>query len=99
MKKLVLEAAATFFQNSDRGVGSQWGHLGENIVLGGPDWRQTGAYSHPPGGQKTNSGSNQTGHCQPKAIFALPVNPKASCVVIGNEGRARLGGFLWAVQK
>jgi hypothetical protein len=25
-----------------RAVWSQWDHLGENIVLGGPDWRQTG---------------------------------------------------------
>ena len=43
------------FRIRKRAVGSQWDHLGENIVLGGPDWRQTGVYSQPPGGQKTNS--------------------------------------------
>ena len=42
LKKLVLEAAATGFQDPEKGGWEQWDHLGENIVLGGPDWRQTG---------------------------------------------------------
>ena len=39
-----------------KAAGSRWDPLAENIVLGGLDWRQTGIYSQPPGGQKTNSG-------------------------------------------
>jgi len=56
LKKLVLEAAATGFQDPEKGGWEQWDHLGENIVLGGPDWREAGVYWQPPEGQKTNSG-------------------------------------------
>ena len=56
LKKLVLEAAATGFQDPEKGGWERWDHLGENIVLGGLDWRQTPVYSILPGGQKTNSG-------------------------------------------
>ena len=56
LKKLILEAGATGFQEPWKAVGSRWDRLGEGIVLGGLDWGQTGLYSQPPGGQKTNSG-------------------------------------------
>ena len=56
LKKLVLEAAATGFQDPEKGGWEQWDHLGENIVLGGLDWREAGVYLQPPEGQKTNSG-------------------------------------------
>jgi hypothetical protein len=48
LKKLVLEAEATGFQDPEKGGWEQWDHLGENIVLGGPDWRRMGVYSQPP---------------------------------------------------
>ena len=57
LKKLVLEAEATGFQEPGKGGWEPGGdRLGEKSVLGGLDWRQTGVYSQPPGGQKTNSG-------------------------------------------
>jgi len=56
LKKLVLEAAATGFQDPEKGGCEPVGHLGENNVLGGLDWREAGVYLQPPEGQKTNSG-------------------------------------------
>ena len=47
---------ATGFQDPKRVAGSLWDRLGENIVLGGLDWRQMGVYSQPPEGQKVYSG-------------------------------------------
>jgi hypothetical protein len=60
LKKLVLEAEATGFQDPKRVAGSLWDRLGENIVLGGLDWRQMGVYSQPPEGQKVYSGSEES---------------------------------------
>ena len=35
-QKVVLEAGPTGLGDSKRAAGSQWDHLGENFVLGGP---------------------------------------------------------------
>ena len=56
LKKLDLEAEATGFQDPEKGGCEPVGHLGENNVLGGLDWREAGVYLQPPEGQKTNSG-------------------------------------------
>ena len=61
LKKLVLEAETTGFPASWKAVGSWWDHLGEEIVLSGPGWNQTGVYYQPPRGQQTNSGLILTG--------------------------------------
>ena len=54
MKKLVLEADATGFQDPEMGGWEQWKHLGEKTVLGGLGWGQTGIYSWRPEGEKNN---------------------------------------------
>ena len=55
LKKLVLEAWATGFQDPEKGGWEPVGPSGRKTVPGGLDWRQPGVYLQP--GQKTNSGS------------------------------------------
>jgi hypothetical protein len=42
LKKLVLDAGATGFQEPWKAVESRWDRLGENIVFGGLSWRHMG---------------------------------------------------------
>ena len=59
LKKLVLDAGATGFQEPWKAVKSRWDRLGENIVFGGLSWRHMGVQLQQPEGQKTNSGPYQ----------------------------------------
>jgi hypothetical protein len=56
LKKLVLDAEATGFQDPEKGGWEPVGPSGRKTLPGGLDWRQTGVHWQPPGGQKTNSG-------------------------------------------
>ena len=62
LKKLVLEAGATGFQNQEKGGWEPVGPSGRKTVPGGLDWRQPGVYSQSPEGQNDNSGYNPSGH-------------------------------------
>jgi len=43
--KTLPETVRAFIQDPERAEGSPWNHLGEKIVLGGLDWKQTDVYS------------------------------------------------------
>ncbi len=56
LKKLVLEAEAMGFWDPWKGGWEPMGASGTKTVPGGLDWKQSGVYSQPLEGQKTNSG-------------------------------------------
>ena len=56
LKKLVLEAGATGFQDLWKGGWEPMGPSGRKTVPGGLDWKHTGIYSQPAEGQEVNSG-------------------------------------------
>ena len=58
LKKLVLEAKAMGFGDSEKGG---WEPLAANTALEGFSWRQMGIYSQQPESQKINSGLSNTG--------------------------------------
>jgi hypothetical protein len=51
-----LRHPATGFQDPEKGGWEPVGPSRRKTLPGGLDWRQTGVYSQPPEGQKTNSG-------------------------------------------
>jgi len=53
LKKLVLDAEATGFQDPEKDGWEPVRPFGRKTQPGGLDWRQTGVYSQPPGGQKS----------------------------------------------
>jgi hypothetical protein len=57
LKKLVMDAEATGFQDPEKGDWDPVGPYGRKPLPGGLDWRQTSVYAQPSGGQKTKSGS------------------------------------------
>jgi hypothetical protein len=59
LKRLVLEAKAMGFGDSEEGGWEAVGPSGRRIVPGGLDWRQPGVFSQLPEGQKTNSGQQE----------------------------------------
>ncbi len=81
LKKLVLEAKAMGFWDSEKGGCEPLGPSGRKTVPGGLDWRRPGVYSQPPEGQKTNSGfkenmpSSEQGQSQTQLHFAPEVAP------------------------
>ncbi len=56
LKKLALEAEAMGFGDPWKGGWEPMGASGTKTVPGGLDWKQSGVYSQPLEGQKTNSG-------------------------------------------
>jgi hypothetical protein len=85
-------------------------HLGEEIVRGGPGWRQAGVYFQPTGGQKANSGYKGAffilDHATDAGSIELPVTSKDGKLFIasnelqntsGTKGKAE-GAYKLKVQ-